>query len=120
MSDYKRYELTPAEKSDLGQFITKCFDLNDPAQKYQSTWAEYGFEMAMDYIHNVVCMKPLSEFNLLKSENERLKAALRFYANENNYRAARPGDYSNYKDIGLNWTHDSGSKARIALKECGE
>lgn len=46
----KPRELNDEDKKALGQFITGCFNLNDGIDKYQSTWAQYGFETACDYL----------------------------------------------------------------------
>lgn len=65
----------------------------------------------------------------LKSENERLKAALRFYANPKNwtqsagsilYDQIDEGDCADYPHITRDLRETGGKRARTCLKECGE
>ena len=46
----KPRELSEKDKKAMGQFITTCFNLNDPVESFQAHWSKYGFEVACDYL----------------------------------------------------------------------
>jgi hypothetical protein len=75
-----KYQLTEVELKDMGDFITTCFDLNDAIQNYQSEWAKFGFLGALDYVHNVALMQPLStkhELSQSQAQIAELKAEIK-------------------------------------------
>jgi hypothetical protein len=42
------------DEEACGEFITTCFNLNDPLDKFQSTWAHYGFQTGCNYMRQEV------------------------------------------------------------------
>ncbi len=62
-------DMNPKDREALGQFLTTCFNLNDPLQEYQAVWANYGFKTACNYFRMEV-------LESMKEREAKLVAAL--------------------------------------------
>lgn len=62
----KPRELSEKDKKAMGQFITTCFNLNDPVESFQAHWSKYGFEVACDYLRTEELDAALARIKLLE------------------------------------------------------